>query len=88
MASGLPAVVTNVGGNPEIIRHEREGLLFPRSDVGACANAITRLFRDPEFAAQLGNAGRERAVERYQLSRTVEAYYDLYARLAGRGRTR
>jgi glycosyltransferase involved in cell wall biosynthesis len=30
MASGLPVVVTAVGGNPEIVRHEREGLLFPR----------------------------------------------------------
>lgn len=84
MASGLPAVVTAVGGNPEIARHEREGLLFPRGDAAGCADAIRRLFRDPEFASQLGANGRERAVERYQLSRTVEEYYRLYSRLAGR----
>lgn len=83
MASGLPAIVTNVGGNPEIVRHEREGLLFPRGDAPACADAIRRVFRDPELAARLGTAGRARAVERYQLGRTVDAYFELYRRLAG-----
>jgi glycosyltransferase involved in cell wall biosynthesis len=84
MASNLPAIVTNVGGNPEIVRHEREGLLVPRGDAGACADAIRRLFRDPELAARLGGAGRERALERYQLGRTVDEYFELYSRLAGR----
>lgn len=82
MASGLPTVVTAVGGNPEIVRPEREGLLFPRGDAAGCASAIRRLFADDELAARLGAAGRARAVERYQLSATVEAYYDLYCRLA------
>lgn len=85
MASGLPAIVTAVGGNPEIVRHEREGLLFPRGDVDGCAEAIRRVFRDPELMARLGAAGRARAVERYQLGRTVEEYFELYCRLAGRG---
>ncbi|VTS00253.1 Glycosyl transferase, group 1 family protein OS=Rhodopirellula sp. SWK7 GN=RRSWK_02661 PE=4 SV=1: Glyco_trans_4_4: Glycos_transf_1 [Gemmata massiliana] len=84
MASGLPAIVTEVGGNPEIVRHEHEGLLFPRGDVNGCAGAIRRLFRDPELAANLGAAGRERAADRYQLDRTVEEYYAMYSRLAGR----
>ena len=84
LASGLPAVATAVGGNPEIVRHEKEGLLFPRGDVSGCADAIRRLFRDAELSARLGAAGRARAVERYQLGRTVEEYYGLYCRLAGR----
>ncbi len=84
MASGLPAVVTAVGGNPEIIRHEREGLLVPRGDVAECAAAFRRLFADAALAERLGNVGRERAVERYQLSRTVDQYHQLYRRLAGR----
>lgn len=84
MASGLPAVVTDVGGNPEIVRHEREGLLLPRGDAAGCADAFRRLFRDPEFAAALGTAGRRRAQERYRLDRTVGQYHDLYRSLAGR----
>lgn len=81
MASGLPAVVTAVGGNPEIVRHEREGLLFPRGDAAGCAAAFRRMFHEPKLAARLGAAGRERVMERYRLDHTVEAYYRLYRRL-------
>jgi glycosyltransferase involved in cell wall biosynthesis len=84
MASGLPAAVTDVGGNPEIVRHGREGLLFPRGDAAGCAGAFRRLFGDPELAAVLGAAGRRRAQDRYRLDRTVGQYYDLYRRLTGR----
>ena len=84
MASGLPAVVTDVGGNGEIVRHEREGLLFPRGDAAGCAAALRRLFDDPAFAKRLGEAGRQRAHERYRLERTVEEYFRLYGRVTGR----
>jgi glycosyltransferase involved in cell wall biosynthesis len=84
MATGLPSVVTAVGGNPEIVRHEREGLLFPRGDASACAIAFRRLFADPALAARLGAAARARAQERYRLDRTVDEYHRLYCRLAGR----
>ncbi|HJZ56204.1 MAG TPA: glycosyltransferase, partial [Gemmataceae bacterium] len=84
MASGLPVVVTAVGGNPEIVRHEGEGLLVPRGDAAACAEAFRRLFREPELAARLGAAGRTRVRERYRLDRTVEQYYRLYCRLVSR----
>ena len=82
MASGLPSVVTDVGGNPELVRHEVEGLLFPRADATGCAAAFRRLFADPALAGRLGGAARERAVERYQLSRCIDQYHDLYLRLA------
>jgi glycosyltransferase involved in cell wall biosynthesis len=84
MASGLPAVVTDVGGNPEIVRHEREGLLFPRGDAAGCAAAFRRLFGDPAWAASLGAAGRRRVQERYRLGHTVGQYDALYRRLVCR----
>jgi glycosyltransferase involved in cell wall biosynthesis len=86
MASALPVVATNVGGNMELARPDREGLLFPRGDAAGCAAALVRLFTEPELAAKLGGAGRSRALERYQLSRTVEEYYKLYQMVTGRGR--
>ncbi|OWK43554.1 glycosyltransferase [Fimbriiglobus ruber] len=84
MATGLPVVVTDVGGNPEIVRHEREGLLFPRGDAGGCAAAFRRLFEEPGLASSLGQAARERAHAKYRLEQTIGAYYRLYQRLAGR----
>jgi glycosyltransferase involved in cell wall biosynthesis len=78
MASGLPVVVTDVGGNPEIVRHEQEGLLVPRGDAIATAAACRRLLEDPMSAAAMGAAGRARVEERYQLSRTIDRYLQLY----------
>ena len=84
MASGLPVVVTEVGGNPEIVRAGVDGLLFPRGDAVAGAECLRRLLRDPDLAARLGASGRARVAERYQLHQTVEAYHRLYRRLARR----
>ncbi len=86
MASRLPVVVTAVGGNPEIVRDGVEGLLVPRGDAAAAAAAFVRLLDDPVVAARMGEAGRARVEERYQLSRTIDAYGRLYQQLAGRGR--
>jgi glycosyltransferase involved in cell wall biosynthesis len=85
MASCLPVVVTAVGGNPEIVRDGREGLLVPRCDAAAAAEAFLRLLNDPAGAARLGAAGRARVEERYHLSRTIASYERLYRRLCRRG---
>ena len=85
MASGLPVVVTAVGGNPEIVRPGREGLLVPRGDAEATAAAFLRLLAEPAAAVAMGAAGRARVQERYQLGQTVSAYLRLYEKLVGRG---
>ena len=84
MASRLPVVVTAVGGNPEIVRDGVEGLLVPRGDAAAAADALLRLFDDPVGAATMGEAGRARVEARYQLSQTIDAYRRLYERLGQR----
>ncbi len=84
MAASLPVVVTDVGGNPEIVRHGMEGLLAPRGDETAIATALLAVLDDPHAAAAMGAAGRRRVEEHYQLSQTVEAYWRLYQRLCRR----
>lgn len=84
MASGLPVVVTAVGGNPEMVRHDQEGLLVPRGDATATAAALAQLLAEPARAGAMGSAGRARVWERYRLDYTVARYARLYSRLAGR----
>ena len=84
MASELPVVVTAVGGNPEIVRDGREGLLVPRGDTSAIAAALLSLLNDPSARGRMGKAGRERVRERYRLEQTVGAYWNLYQRLIPR----
>src|SRR5262249_20822565 len=50
MAAGRPVVVTDVGGNPELVRHGCDGLLVGRADAGGAASALRRLLADPALA--------------------------------------
>ncbi len=81
MASGIPVVVTAVGGNPELVRHGVDGLHVPRGDAAAAAAAMLQILSDPSLASQMGRAAHQRVVERYQLDATVAAYLSLYQKL-------
>lgn len=60
-ASGLPVVSTNAGAIPDLIQHEKNGLLAPVGAVEALADHILRLLADPALAQRLSLAGRENA---------------------------
>lgn len=81
MASGLPVVVTAVGGNPEFVTDGVDGLLVARGDVAATAEALRRLLDDPSLARSLGHAARRRAEQDFHLETTVRAYARVYQRL-------
>jgi glycosyltransferase involved in cell wall biosynthesis len=78
MASALPVVVTDVGGNPEIVRNEVDGLLVARGDAVGAARALLALLGDPTRARMMGRAGRDRVQDRYRLDRTIANYYQAY----------
>lgn len=84
LASGLPAVVTAVGGNPEIVRDGIDGLLAPRGDDAGLAAAMIALLADPARAAEMGRAGAAHVHARYRLEDTVQRYDQLYRTLARR----
>ncbi len=81
MACSCPVVVTNVGGNPEIIDDGKSGLLVPRQDSQAMADAFLQLLSDPDKARAFGEAARRTVLERFQLSQAVEQYGSLYEEL-------
>jgi glycosyltransferase involved in cell wall biosynthesis len=81
MAVGLPVVASAVGGVPEIIDDGRTGLLVAPGAVAALADALARLLGDRALREQMGRAGREAALERYDLPRFREAHLALYERL-------
>jgi glycosyltransferase involved in cell wall biosynthesis len=79
MASGLAVVATHVGGNPEVVAAGETGWLVPARDPAALAQAMLRLWRDPETARRLGRAGRQRVEEHFDARSMVASYEDLYA---------
>jgi len=80
LASGLPVVATDVGGNREAIEEGVSGFLVPAGDASAIAARVIDLLRDETLRARMAEAASRRA-ERFSLDETVRATEALYDRL-------
>ena len=78
MASGLPMVVTDVGGNGEAVLHEQTGYVVPPHDPKSLARYLTVLIQDSVQRKAMGQAGRARVQEHFSLSSCINAYHSLY----------
>lgn len=83
MAAGLPCVATDAGGPRDIIDHGRTGLLVPRREPDALADALERLVSDPSLRRRLGAAAKEEAFSRFTAAREADRIESLYRRLLG-----
>jgi len=81
MASGLPAVVTNVGGNPEIVDHGTNGLLINVGDPRGLSDALLKLLADDAQRASMARSAREKIGREYGLDRMVSQYERLFLQL-------
>lgn len=81
MACELPAVSTECGGMREVITDGVDGYLVAPRDHEAMARALAILATDRERALAMGRAARRRILEGFTLSRQVDAWLELYARL-------
>ncbi len=84
LAVGLPAVVTNVGGMPEVLESSGAGIVVPPRDPPALAAAILEIARRPDRLPALREAARRRYSERYTLERMAADYLRLYLECLGR----
>lgn len=78
MSAGTPAVATQAGGMPELIENGRSGLLVPRDDSAALAEAIMRLLADENLRRSMGRAARQRALECFSWESIAEALMGHY----------
>lgn len=78
MATGLPLVATNVGGLPEMITEEENGLLVRPRDPRGLADAMLRLLSDADLRARWGAASRARVENEFHVHTMVRAYEDLF----------
>ena len=86
LAAGRPMVATEVDGTPEVVIHEKTGLLAPPANPQALASAIERMLSDPAMAARLGSEGRKFVHENFAIRRQIEQTVALYSELTGVGR--
>ena len=80
MASEIPIVATDVGGVPEIVTHEVNGLLVPPADTEAIVGAVCRILEDPGLAERLVDAARQSVREGFSRERSLERLAGFYRR--------
>ena len=81
MGAGLPVVATRVAGLPEVVEHERTGLLVPAADAAALGSALARIVGDPAFAQRMASAAREAVLPKFGVDGYVASVAALYDRL-------
>jgi sugar transferase (PEP-CTERM/EpsH1 system associated) len=81
MATALPVVATNVGGNSEILLDGTTGFLVPRSNPDAMAAAIRRYVDDPNLRRAHGACARSRCETEFSIGAMLRNYQNLYDEL-------
>jgi len=81
-AMARPVVATAVDGTPEVVEHGVTGFLVPPANPPALSSALLTLLADPDRARSLGETGRQRTLERFDLGRQVEATAAVYRSVA------
>jgi sugar transferase (PEP-CTERM/EpsH1 system associated) len=84
MATGLPAIATRVGGNPELVEDGKSGALVPVGSPRALAGAMLSFVEDAPLRSRAGAAGLDLVSRRFGWERCVEQYLSLYDELLGR----
>jgi glycosyltransferase involved in cell wall biosynthesis len=78
MSLGVPAIVSRVGGLPEVIADGVDGMLVPAGDSSALQQRMEALIRDPALAERLGAAAQKTLTARFTLETMVSEYERIY----------
>jgi glycosyltransferase involved in cell wall biosynthesis len=84
MAMELPVVATRIMGIPELVEHERSGLLVAPARPDELAEALRRLLTDGELADRLGREARKQVLARYNRDEATAALHELLSPLISR----
>ncbi len=81
MANSKAAIVTRVGGNPEIVEHNTTGFITQSDDANEFSNAISTLANDLDKAKRFGEAGKRRFNEQFSIEKMIQQYESSYRKL-------
>jgi sugar transferase (PEP-CTERM/EpsH1 system associated) len=83
MATSLPVIATDAGGNSEPVVDGESGLLFPVGDFEKLAELLVRLYREPETRDRLGTQALQRVTREFSLNSMISKYDRMYQELTG-----
>jgi len=79
MSVGLPAVVSAIPGNLQLLDDEVNGLAVPWEDAAAIGGALLKLIEEPEVCRRMGSEARGRVTASYSLDAVMEIYEKMFA---------
>ena len=85
LSCGTPAIITDVGGCPEVVRDGETGFVVPVGDVEALRDRIKYLLENEDLRERMGKLGREDMVKRYDREKVIGELKDIYVSLRWRG---
>lgn len=78
MAAGVPVVATKVGGVPEVVIHEKTGLLVEAGDHEGLAQGIIQLLGNPDMSARFAESAKKHAMDNHSAKHMVDKIEGLY----------
>ena len=84
MACGISPIVTNVGGNPEIVENDVSGLIVESDVQHELVAAMSKLLVDQRFRIKISEAAVERFKSTFKENHMVKNYMKIYCDLTGR----
>ncbi|MCR8915816.1 glycosyltransferase [Marinobacter panjinensis] len=85
MQAGLPVVCSNVGGNPEAVKHGEHGYLYPCGDIETMAMHLNVLVNDAALRKSMGAKARTYAEKSFGMNAMVNRHQEIYADLVAQG---
>ncbi|NND61197.1 MAG: glycosyltransferase family 4 protein [Gammaproteobacteria bacterium] len=81
MACARPVIVTDTGGNAELVADGETGIVVAPGDRSAMGAAVSRLASDASLRERMGAAGRERIARHFNVGQTIEQTYAVFSSL-------
>ena len=81
MVYAVTPIVTDSGGSPELIEHDKSGLIIPPGSSRAIADAILELYENRDACERMGRAAQRRIQRDFHTSTTVEQTLAVYREL-------
>jgi len=81
MAAAVPVVATKVGGVPEVVIHEKTGILVEPGDHEGLAKGIIRILHDPDLAAKMTGTARDLVMKEHSVGHMIDKIEALYENL-------
>jgi glycosyltransferase involved in cell wall biosynthesis len=81
MSTGKPVIISDIPGVREVITNGKEGFLSPPMEIEKMANRINKLLADPKLCKRMGQRGRKKVVENFEISKIVDSLEKVYKKV-------